>query len=133
MNAERRTLFPGQVRRASCNCGKVRAAPFEVVQADLQNKVDVGLAIARRWIDEEKVDAIVGLGNSAVALAVQDLKSPMPCWSANTPDMSSSTPIFTTPSEIVPAHTPRGRIRAAAESALPPATNTLRFMVVPRL
>lgn len=53
--------------------GKVRGAPIEVIQADLQNKVDVGLAIARHWIDEEKVDAIFGLGNSAVALAVQEL------------------------------------------------------------
>ena len=53
--------------------GHVLGAPIEVVQADLQNKVDVGLAIARAWIDEEKVDAIFGLGNSAVALAVQEL------------------------------------------------------------
>ena len=53
--------------------GQVLGAPIEVIQADLQNKVDVGLAIARHWIDEEKVDAIFGLGNSAVALAVQDL------------------------------------------------------------
>jgi branched-chain amino acid transport system substrate-binding protein len=53
--------------------GHVLGAPIEVVQADLQNKVDVGLSIARHWIDEEKVDAIFGLGNSAVALAVQDL------------------------------------------------------------
>jgi branched-chain amino acid transport system substrate-binding protein len=53
--------------------GKVRGAPIEVIQADLENKVDVGLSIARHWIDEEKVDAIFGLGNSAVALAVQEL------------------------------------------------------------
>ena len=53
--------------------GHVLGAPIEVIQADLQNKVDVGLAIARHWIDENKVDAIFGLGNSAVALAVQDL------------------------------------------------------------
>jgi branched-chain amino acid transport system substrate-binding protein len=53
--------------------GHVLDAPIEVIQADLQNKVDIGLSIARRWIDEEKVDAIFGLGNSAVALAVQDL------------------------------------------------------------
>jgi len=53
--------------------GTVLGAPIEVVQADLQNKVDVGLGIARAWIDGEKVDAIFGLGNSAVALAVQDL------------------------------------------------------------
>jgi branched-chain amino acid transport system substrate-binding protein len=53
--------------------GTVLGAPIEVVQADLQNKVDVGLAVARDWIDEKQVDAIFGLGNSAVALAVQDL------------------------------------------------------------
>jgi branched-chain amino acid transport system substrate-binding protein len=53
--------------------GKVLGAPIEVIQADLQNKPDVGLAIARHWFDEEKVDAIFGLGNSAVALAVQQL------------------------------------------------------------
>ncbi len=51
--------------------GQVLGAPVEVVQADLQNKVDVGLSVARHWIDEDKVDAIFGLGNSAVALAVQ--------------------------------------------------------------
>ena len=53
--------------------GHVLGAPIEVVQADLQNKVDVGLSVARHWIDEDKVDAIFGLGNSAVALAVQGL------------------------------------------------------------
>jgi branched-chain amino acid transport system substrate-binding protein len=31
------------------------------------------MAIARRWYDQEKVDCILGLGNSAVALAVQNL------------------------------------------------------------
>lgn len=53
--------------------GQVLGAPIVVVQADLQNKPDVGLGIARHWIDSEQVDAIFGLGNSAVALAVQDL------------------------------------------------------------
>lgn len=52
---------------------RVHGAPIEVVFADLQNRADVGLAIARRWYDQEKVDAIFGLGNSAVALAVQNL------------------------------------------------------------
>jgi branched-chain amino acid transport system substrate-binding protein len=51
--------------------GNVNGKPIEVVSADLQNKADVGSAIARRWYDIEKVDAILGLGNSAVALAVQ--------------------------------------------------------------
>jgi branched-chain amino acid transport system substrate-binding protein len=51
----------------------VLGAPVEVIQADLQNKADVGLSIARHWFDEQQVDAIFGLGNSAVALAVQQL------------------------------------------------------------
>lgn len=51
--------------------GTVRGKPVEMVSGDLQNKADVGSAIARRWFDVEKVDAILGLGNSAVALAVQ--------------------------------------------------------------
>ncbi|MBW6401505.1 ABC transporter substrate-binding protein [Roseomonas sp. HJA6] len=53
--------------------GKVNSMPIEVVFGDLQNRPDVGLSIARRWYDQERVDAIFGLGNSAVALAVQNL------------------------------------------------------------
>jgi branched-chain amino acid transport system substrate-binding protein len=60
-------------KMAAEDFGPVLGAPVEVIQADLQNKTDIGLSIARRWIDIEKVDMILGLGNSAVALAVQDL------------------------------------------------------------
>ena len=42
----------------------------EIVFADHQNKPDIGLSIAHRWIDEESVDAIVDLANSGVGLAV---------------------------------------------------------------
>jgi branched-chain amino acid transport system substrate-binding protein len=53
--------------------GKVLGKPIEVISGDLENKVDVGLSIARQWYDDDKVDAIFGIGNSAVALAVQKL------------------------------------------------------------
>jgi len=53
--------------------GTVLGKPIEMVFGDLQNKTDVGTAIARKWFDVEQVDAIFGLGNSAVALAVQKL------------------------------------------------------------
>jgi len=46
---------------------------IELVFADHQNKADVGMEIARRWFDQEGVDAIVDLPNSSVALAVQNL------------------------------------------------------------
>lgn len=55
--------------------GAVNGKPIEVVSGDLQNKADVGSAIARRWYDVEKVDAILGLGNSAVAIAVQGISA----------------------------------------------------------
>jgi len=42
----------------------------EVITADHQNKTDVGVAIARRWYENENVDAIFDLPNSAIALAV---------------------------------------------------------------
>ncbi|SEP50154.1 amino acid/amide ABC transporter substrate-binding protein, HAAT family (TC 3.A.1.4.-) [Methylobacterium sp. ap11] len=45
----------------------------ELLSADHQNKPDIGLGIARRWLDQENVAAIVDLPNSGVALAVANL------------------------------------------------------------
>ena len=42
----------------------------QIVSADHQNKPDLGVSIARRWVEEENVSAIVDLPNSGVALAV---------------------------------------------------------------
>jgi len=53
--------------------GKVKGAPVQLISADHQNKPDVGSAIANRWIDEDKVDAIVDVPTSSVALAIQEI------------------------------------------------------------
>jgi branched-chain amino acid transport system substrate-binding protein len=53
--------------------GKVLNQPVQLVFADHQNKPDVAVAIAGRWLDAEGVDAIVDLPNSAVMLAVQEV------------------------------------------------------------
>ena len=45
----------------------------EVVGADHQNKPDVGSNIARQWYDTEKVDAIVDVPTSSVALAISQV------------------------------------------------------------
>jgi len=45
----------------------------EIVAADHQNKPDIGGLIARKWVDQEGVTAIVDLPNSAVGLAVSQL------------------------------------------------------------
>jgi len=47
-----------------------RGLKAEIVFADHQNKPDVGSAIARRWVDQDNVAAVVDLPNSGVALAV---------------------------------------------------------------
>jgi branched-chain amino acid transport system substrate-binding protein len=53
--------------------GSVLGKPIELLVADHQNKVDVGLAIARQWYDERGARAIFDITNSGVALAIQDL------------------------------------------------------------
>ena len=53
--------------------GMVLGKKIEVIAGDHQNKADVSSALARRWIDEEKVDVITSVANSAVALAVQSI------------------------------------------------------------
>src|SRR5258708_28263384 len=46
---------------------------IEVVFADHQNKPDVGSVVARKWLDQDGVDLIVDIPNSAVALAVNEI------------------------------------------------------------
>ena len=53
--------------------GTVLGKPIQIVTADHQHKADVGTTVARQWFDIDKVDAIVDVPNSAVALAVQSL------------------------------------------------------------
>jgi branched-chain amino acid transport system substrate-binding protein len=74
--------FADQVGAGSVAAAKLAAEDFapeshglkvEILSADHQNKPDVGAGIARRWVDQEGVDAIVDLPNSAVALAVANI------------------------------------------------------------
>ena len=46
---------------------------IEVLSGDHQNKPDIGLNIARQWIDNDKVDVIADTPNSGVALAVNNI------------------------------------------------------------
>jgi branched-chain amino acid transport system substrate-binding protein len=53
--------------------GKVNGHDVKIIFADHQNKPDVAVAVARQWLDEQGVDVIVDVPNSAVALAVADI------------------------------------------------------------
>lgn len=53
--------------------GTVLGMPIEIVSADHQNKPDIGGAIARKWLDEDKVDAILDVASSSPALAALEV------------------------------------------------------------
>jgi branched-chain amino acid transport system substrate-binding protein len=50
--------------------GKALGKPVEVVVATDQNKPDIAVSVVREWLDRDKVTAVIGLPNSASALAV---------------------------------------------------------------
>jgi branched-chain amino acid transport system substrate-binding protein len=45
----------------------------EVISGDHQNKADVGTQLANQWLDVDKVDMIVDVPNSGVALAISQI------------------------------------------------------------
>ena len=53
--------------------GKVGTTPVEVITADDQNSADTGSTIARKWLDQDGVDVIADVPNSAIAFAVSQL------------------------------------------------------------
>ena len=46
---------------------------IDIIAGDHQNKPDIGVNIVRQWFDVDKVDVIVDVPNSGVALAVSNL------------------------------------------------------------
>ena len=50
--------------------GHAGSRAVEVVFADHQNKPDTGMAIARKWLDQEGVDVVMDVPNSSIALGV---------------------------------------------------------------
>ncbi len=78
-----------------------RGIKVEIVQADHQNKPDVGSAIARRWYDAEGVDAIVDVPNSGVALAIAQItKEKNKVFLASGPGTSDLTGKACTPNTV---------------------------------
>lgn len=61
----------------------------ELLQADHQNKPDVGATIARQWFDRDGVDVLIQVGNTAVALAVNTVARAKDKVHVNTGALSS--------------------------------------------
>lgn len=68
---------PGSVEAARMAAedfaGGGRGIRVEIVSGDHQNRPDIGSALVRRWLDLDKVDAVVDVPNSAVALAINEI------------------------------------------------------------
>ncbi len=62
------------VRQAVQDSGvATRGVAVEVLVGDHQNKPDVGVGLARQWFDQDGVDCIADINNSAVAIALTGL------------------------------------------------------------
>ncbi|MBN9524551.1 MAG: ABC transporter substrate-binding protein [Alphaproteobacteria bacterium] len=53
--------------------GKVLGRPIEILEADHQNKPDVGSNVVRQWFDRDGVLAVADVPTSSVALAVNEI------------------------------------------------------------
>ncbi|MGE0850891.1 MAG: ABC transporter substrate-binding protein [Hyphomicrobiaceae bacterium] len=54
-------------------CKTTKCEKIEVVFADHQNKPDIGSNVVRQWYDVDKVDVVVDVPTSSVALAVNNI------------------------------------------------------------
>jgi branched-chain amino acid transport system substrate-binding protein len=52
---------------------KIDGFPIEILVGDHLNKPDVGMAVVRRWFDNEQVDVVADITNSGVGFAVTTL------------------------------------------------------------
>src|SRR5271166_4639339 len=52
---------------------EAKGIKVEIISADHQNKPDFGSSIANGWFDKDKVDVIVDVPNSGIALAVSEI------------------------------------------------------------
>jgi len=52
--------------------GSVLGKKIEILSADHQNKPDIGLSIVRKWFDNDGVDAVADMTNSAIAIGIQN-------------------------------------------------------------
>lgn len=102
--------------------GKINDVPIEVVFVDDQNKPDIGIATAARWIEREGVDTIVTCSLTPIALAASEMmakheKPYMLAGSAATEATNSKCNAYTTnwaydtyatPKAVVEAMTAKG-------------------------
>ncbi|MCK8787672.1 ABC transporter substrate-binding protein [Roseomonas sp. NAR14] len=72
-NAGEGSVIATRVAVEDCLRAECVGMRIEVLQADHQNRADLAVAIARRWMDQDGVDALGDMVNASVQLALQGL------------------------------------------------------------
>ncbi|ULZ20489.1 ABC transporter substrate-binding protein [Bordetella pertussis] len=74
--------------------GAINGKKIELVSADHQNKADIASARTREWIDQQKVDMIIGGTNSSTSLAIAQVaaekKKPFLAVGAGASDLTNA-------------------------------------------
>ena len=65
------SVLAAQMAVEDCLAAACAGMKIEVLSADHQNKPDIAVAIVRKWIDVDKVDAVTDIIQAAVQLAIQ--------------------------------------------------------------
>ncbi len=71
------SILAAQMAVEDCLAAACAGMKIEVLSADHQNKPDVAVAIVRKWIDVDKVDAVTDIIQAAVQLAIQGVAKDM--------------------------------------------------------
>lgn len=69
--------------------GEVNGSSIEVLNADSQLKADIASTTARRWIDEDNVDVLIGGSGSPISLAAMEIGNEKGVAVLNTGGLSS--------------------------------------------
>ena len=64
------SVLATQMAAEDARAAECRGMSIEIVSADHQNKPDVALAVARDWVGNQGVDALVDMSNAAIQLAI---------------------------------------------------------------
>ncbi|MBS0243250.1 MAG: ABC transporter substrate-binding protein [Proteobacteria bacterium] len=110
---------------------ETKGVKVEFVFADHQNKPDVGVNIARQWIDVDHVDAIVDVPTSSVALAVSALVAEKnKVMLASGPSIADLTGKACTPNTIHWSYDSYGQTKSTASAVVKTGGDSWFFLTV---
>jgi branched-chain amino acid transport system substrate-binding protein len=110
---------------------ETKGLKVELIFSDHQNKPDIGVNVARQWIDVDKVDVIVDVPTSSVALAVNALVADKnKVLLASGPSIADLTGKACTPNTIHWSYDSYGQTKNTASAVVKTGGDTWFFITV---